>query len=477
MSRESNTTNDTTESRQSLDSAKGNVCSNGANIGDCSPISDSNLSKTKGGCIESTPLHNGIPDAHTPNKVLDSKKRSVCARSGGNGGFAHIADSNLSETNCNTIIEYENLAKSNQIFFDSYQRDFRAFLEKGWFVLGENVQAFEQEFADFVGVAHCVGVASGLDALILAIDALDLPKGSEILVPSNTYIATIIAIIRNGLKPVMVEPDIQTYNINPHNIKQHITSKTKAMLVVHLYGKPCEMDSLTMLCKEYNLHLIEDCAQAHGAKFNGKNVGSFGIGCFSFYPTKNLGALGDAGAITTNDPNLYEKLQALRNYGSHIKYINKYCGYNSRLDEIQAYFLRKKLSHLPQITQHKRMLADIYLRELDTQAFICPKVEDRCFDVYHIFNIRHSRRDELKAYLQAAGIQSEIHYPLPPHKQEGMRAYLSGFYPISEEIHATTLSLPIALFHTKEEIAYVANTLNAYAHSHTESSKSQRSKE
>ncbi|HIV48902.1 MAG TPA: DegT/DnrJ/EryC1/StrS family aminotransferase [Candidatus Helicobacter avicola] len=375
------------------------------------------------------------------------------------------------------MIEYENLAKSNQIFFDSYQRDFRAFLEKGWFVLGENVQAFEQEFADFVGVAHCVGVASGLDALILAIDALDLPKGSEILVPSNTYIATIIAIIRNGLKPVMVEPDIQTYNINPHNIKQHITSKTKAMLVVHLYGKPCEMDSLTMLCKEYNLHLIEDCAQAHGAKFEGKSVGSFGIGCFSFYPTKNLGALGDAGAITTNDPNLYEKLQALRNYGSHIKYINKYCGYNSRLDEIQAYFLRKKLSHLPQITQHKRILADIYLKELDTRAFICPKVEEQYFDVYHIFNIRHPKRDELKAYLQAAGIQSEIHYPLPPHKQEGMRAYLSGFYPISEEIHATTLSLPIALFHTKEEIAYVANTLNTYAHSHTESSKSQRSKQ
>lgn len=366
------------------------------------------------------------------------------------------------------MIQYENLAKSNQPFFESYERDFKDFLEKGWFVLGENVCAFEREFADFVGTKYCVGVASGLDALILALDALNLPKGSEVLVPSNTYIATIIAIIRNGLKPVMVEPDIHTYNINPHNIRQHITSKTKAMLVVHLYGKACEMDSLMALCEEYGLHLIEDCAQAHGAAFDGRQVGSFGIGSFSFYPTKNLGALGDAGAITTNDANLYDKLQALRNYGSHIKYINKYCGYNSRLDEIQAYFLRKKLAYLPHITQHKRMLAHTYLSTLDTRYFVCPKVEDRYFDVYHIFNIRHHKRDELKAYLQAARIQSEIHYPLPPHKQEAMQPYLCGSYPISEEIHATTLSLPIALFHTQEDVQYVADTLNAYASQHKE---------
>ena len=457
----STTKSDFIESKQSLDSIKSGVFAHNGVSGDCFPASDN-----QSGFIESAPLHSGVPDAQTPKRDLDSRKSPVCSRSGVSGDLLPTSDCNLSETNCNKIIEYENLAKSNQAFFESYQKDFRAFLEKGWFVLGENVREFEQEFAEFVGVAHCVGVASGLDALILALDALDLPKGSEVLVPSHTYIATIIAIIRNGLKPVLIEPDIQTYNINPHHIKQHITSKTKAMLVVHLYGKACEMDPLTALCEEYGLHLIEDCAQAHGAKFGGKSVGSFGIGCFSFYPTKNLGALGDAGAITTNDTNLYDKLQALRNYGSHTKYINKYCGYNSRLDEIQAYFLRKKLAYLPQITQHKRALANIYLKELDTRAFICPKVEERYFDVYHIFNIRHPKRDELKAYLQAAGIQSEIHYPLPPHKQEGMREYLSGFYPISEEIHATTLSLPIALFHTKEEIAYVASTLNTYAHSY-----------
>ena len=359
------------------------------------------------------------------------------------------------------MIEYENLRMANEKLFDKYKESFNKFLNSGWFVLGEQVKKFEENFASFCNVKHCIGVASGLDALILAIDAYKFPKNSEIIVPSNTYIATILAIVRNGFKPVLVEPDINTYNIDPNKIEEKITKNTRAIIVVHLYGKACNMDKICSIANKYDLKIIEDVAQAHGAKFKDKIVGSFGIGCFSFYPTKNLGALGDAGAITTNDENLAKMFRSLRNYGSAIKYYNDELGYNSRLDEIQAGFLSLKLKILDDITNHKRELAKIYLEDLDDR-FIKPIVDRDHFDVYHIFNIRHKNRDELKNYLLENGVKTEIHYPLPPHRQKSMQGIIEGQYPISEEIHNTTLSLPISYFHKEEDILKICDIMNRW---------------
>lgn len=357
------------------------------------------------------------------------------------------------------MVEYENLKLVNAKLFNKYKDKFDEFLKTGWFILGNNVANFEQEFANFCNTKHCVGVASGLDALILAINAFNFPKESEIIVPSNTYIATILAIVRNGFKPVLVEPDILTYNIDPNKIEEKITNQTKAILLVHLYGKACNMDPIMAIANHYDLKIIEDVAQAHGAMYKGKKTGSFGVGCFSFYPTKNLGALGDAGAITTNDDILAQKFKALRNYGSSVKYYNDEIGYNSRLDEIQAGFLSIKLEILDDITNHKRALAKIYLENLDNR-FIKPVIDKNYLDVYHIFNIRHNKRDELKEYLQKNGIKTEIHYPLAPHKQKAMKDIIEGEYPISNKIHNTTLSLPISYLHTLQEISYVCDVLN-----------------
>ena len=360
------------------------------------------------------------------------------------------------------MIEYENLKKVNEKLFDKYQDSFEKFIKSGWYVLGSQVLKFEEEFAQFCGTKYSVGVASGLDALILAIDAFDFPKNSEIIVPSNTYIATILAIVRNGFKPVLVEPNINTYNIDATKIEERITKNTKAILVVHLYGKACEMDKINEIAVKHNLSIIEDCAQAHGAEFKGQKVGSFGVGCFSFYPTKNLGALGDGGAITCNDEGYMQKIKSLRNYGSGKKYYNDDLGYNSRLDEIQAGFLSIKLEILDDITNHKRELAKIYIENLDTK-FIKPIIDEDYFDVYHIFNIRHHKRDKLKEYLLNNNIKTEIHYPLAPNKQKSMKKFIKGDYPISEEIHNTTLSLPISYFHTKDDVVKVCNILNKWS--------------
>ena len=359
------------------------------------------------------------------------------------------------------MIEYENLRLANEKLFDKYKESFNNFLNSGWFILGDQVKKFEENFASFCNVKHCIGVASGLDALILAIDACNFPKNSEIIVPSNTYIATILAIVRNGFKPILVEPDINTYNIDPNRIEEKITKNTRAIIVVHLYGKACDMDKICSIANQYDLKIIEDVAQAHGAKFKDKMVGGFGIGCFSFYPTKNLGALGDAGAITTNDENLAKTFRSLRNYGSAIKYYNDELGYNSRLDEIQAGFLSAKLEILDDITNHKRELAKIYLENLDDR-FVKPVVDRDYFDVYHIFNVRHKNRDELKNYLFENEIKTEIHYPLPPHRQKSMQGIIEGRYPISEEIHNTTLSLPISYFHKKENILKICDIMNGW---------------
>ncbi len=359
------------------------------------------------------------------------------------------------------MIEYENLKKVNDKLFDKYKESFDAFLKSGWYILGKNVSKFENDFASFCGTNYCVGVASGLDSLTLAIDAFSFPKGSEIIVPSNTYIATILAIVRNGLIPVLVEPDIKTYNIDASKIEERITDKTRAILVVHLYGKACEMDSICEISDRHNLKIIEDCAQAHGAMYRGKKVGSFGVGCFSFYPTKNLGALGDGGAITCEDTVYADKIKSLRNYGSNTKYHNDDLGYNSRLDEIQAGFLSIKLGILDEITKHKRELAKIYHNNLD-ERYIKPKVTESCFDVYHIYNIRTLNRDILQAYLLKNDIKTEIHYPIAPHSQKSMVGMIDGEYPLSDKIHKSTLSLPISFFHTREDILRVVEVMNGW---------------
>ncbi len=362
------------------------------------------------------------------------------------------------------MIEYENLAKLNQPFCEEYKNSFAQTLASGWYILGKNVEKFEQEFAKFCGAKYCVGLASGLDALTLSLAAFEFEKGSEVIVPSNTYIATILSILQNGLKPVLVEPDLQSYNIDPQKIAAKITKKTRAIIVVHLYGKCCEMPPIVDLCQKHGLKLIEDTAQAHGAKYRGKCAGTFGnFGAFSFYPTKNLGSLGDAGAIITDDEVLAEKIKMLRNYGSKVKYHNELVGYNSRLDEIQAGFLSIKLPRLNEINAHKNELAKIYFQNL-SDDFIKPVRHHDYFDVFHIFNVRHKKRNELKQYLLENNIKTEIHYPIAPHEQKAMsRVDFKGqSYPISEEIHATTLSLPISFYHQKEDVERICEVMNRF---------------
>ncbi len=360
------------------------------------------------------------------------------------------------------MIEYENLREANHPFFEEYKQSFNAALESGWFILGNAVKTFEEEFARFTTNKYCIGVANGLDALILSLRALDFERGSEVIVPSNTYIATIISILQCGYKPVLVEPNIHTYNIDPTKIGEAITQKTRAIMIVHLYGKACEMDPIVTIAKTHHLPLIEDCAQSHGAKYRGKMTGTFGYGAFSFYPTKNLGCLGDGGAVTTNDEAFAKTIRLLRNYGSEKKYYNDVIGYNSRLDEVQAGFLSVKLKRLDEITEHKQKLASLYHDGLKND-FIKPHVHSDFFDVYHIYNVRHPKRDELKEYLLKNGIKTDIHYPVAPHKQKAMRGVLAKqHFPISETIHATTLSLPISFCHKESDVLKVIEVMNKF---------------
>lgn len=362
-----------------------------------------------------------------------------------------------------TKVFYENLADVNREFMNDLINSAETSIKSGWYILGKNVENFEREFAAYLKSNNCIGVGNGLEALTLALKAFNFTKGSEVIVPSNTYIATILSIFEAGLTPVLVEPDIRTYNIDPKKIEEKITNKTVAIMVVHLYGKSCEMDPIVEITKKHNLRLIEDCAQSHGAKYKGKMTGTFGdYGAFSFYPTKNLGALGDSGAVTTDDPILAETMRKLRNYGSTVKYYNDLIGTNSRLDEIQAGFLSVKLKKLDKINAHKRKLAAIYSEYLK-EDFIKPVVHPDFYDVYHIYNIRHPNRDALRSYLENKGIKTEIHYPVSPNKQKATEGYFAGqSYPISEEIHRTTLSLPISYGHTETDIYKVIVALNRF---------------
>ena len=361
------------------------------------------------------------------------------------------------------MIEYENLGRSNAPFMDGYRDAFDKVLRSGWFINGEEVRSFEREFAAYCGTTECVGVANGLDALYLALKAFGFKAGSEVLVPSNTYIATILAILHAGLVPVPVEPDIRTYTIDPSKIEERVSSRTVAVMIVHLYGKMCDMDPILSICRSRGLKLIEDCAQAHGAAYKGRRAGTFGqINAFSFYPTKNLGCLGDGGAVTTDDPELAARVRSLGNYGSRVRYQNEVQGVNSRLDEVQAAFLRIKLPKLDQINDHKRTLAAAYRREIG-QDYVVPVIQDGFFDIHHVFNVRHTQRDRLKAYLLERGIKTDIHYPVSPNKQPALKGIFEEACPISEEIHATTLSLPISFFHAEKDIGVVCEALRDFS--------------
>jgi dTDP-4-amino-4,6-dideoxygalactose transaminase len=362
------------------------------------------------------------------------------------------------------MIEYENLSKLNQPFFKDFKQGFENFLNKGWFILGDEVNNFEVQFSDYIQSKYFVGVANGLDALTLSLNVFDFEKGSEVIVPSNTYIATILAILNAGLKPIFVEPDLGTYNIDPFLIEEKISNKTVAIMVVHLYGKCCDMGRINILSKKYDLKVIEDCAQAHGAMVNNVKAGNLGdLGAFSFYPTKNLGALGDAGGISVNNEYYYNKVKKMRNYGSEKKYYNDLIGTNSRLDEVQAIFLNIKLKQLDNITLHKRKLANLYLNYLK-EDFVKPVVDSNFYDVYHIFNIRHPKRDNLKKYLFDSGVITEIHYPVPPHEQDALKTVngIGKNYSISKLIHDTTLSLPISLIHSENDVMKVIEVMNKF---------------
>lgn len=352
--------------------------------------------------------------------------------------------------------------------FYLYQKEFEdkalEVLRSGWYILGHELEAFEQEFASYTGAKHCVGLASGLDALWIAFRVLGIGEGDEVIVQGNTYIASVMGITINGATPVFVEPD-EFYNIDASKIEEKITDKTKAILVVHLYGQASNMSAVCDLCKKYDLKLVEDCAQAHGAMWNSQQVGTFGdIGCFSFYPSKNLGAFGDAGAITTNDPKIAEDVRVFRNYGSEKRYYNKVVGTNSRLDEIQAGFLRVRLGHLDELAEEKRKICEKYLAKLKHKDIILPQVRDGATHIWHQFVVRTDRRDELMEYLDAKGIGTIIHYPIPPHLSEAY-AYLhlpEGSLPITENYAKTVLSLPLYNGMTDEEQDYVIDMINNF---------------
>lgn len=337
--------------------------------------------------------------------------------------------------------------------------------KRSWYIEGEEDRLFESAFADYCGTKYCVGVGNGLDAIMLSLRALDIGLGDEVIVPSNTFIATALAVTYVGAIPIFVEPDINTFNINPDLIETAITSKTKAIIPVHLYGQACEMDPIIDIARRHHLYIVEDCAQAHGATYKGKKVGSFGdIAAFSFYPGKNLGALGDAGAVITNKKEIADKIRALGNYGSDCKYHHIYKGNNSRLDELQAAFLSVKLQHLDRMNEERRRTANRYLAEIRNDKVILPLVKNECNPVWHIFGIRCEERDKLEKWLKENEIGINKHYPTPIHLQDCYKdmRFTEGDYPIAEEISRTELSLPLYYGMNDQQIGYIIKALNEF---------------
>ena len=352
--------------------------------------------------------------------------------------------------------------------FYMYQEEFEKkaidVLRSGWYIMGNELKSFESEFANYTGAKHCIGLASGLDALWIAFRILGIGEGDEVLVQGNTYIASVMGITMNGATPVFVEPD-EYFNIDASKLEEKITDKTKAILVVHLYGQASNMKPIVELCHKYNLKLVEDCAQSHGAKFEGQMTGTFGdIGCFSFYPSKNLGAFGDAGAIITNNDKIAEDTRVFRNYGSEKRYYNKVVGANSRLDEIQAGLLRVRLNHLDELADEKKKICERYLNEIKNEKIELPKIRNGATHIWHQFVIKTELRDELIEYLDKNNIGTIIHYPIPPHLSEAYK-YLNmhvGDLPITEDNAKTVLSIPLYNGMTDEEIDYVINIINKF---------------
>ncbi|AWM12635.1 aminotransferase [Flavobacterium sediminis] len=360
------------------------------------------------------------------------------------------------------MIKFLDLHKINKPFENRFKQKFQQFLDKGWYILGNEVQTFETDFAAYSGSRFCVGVANGLDALTLILKAYiqleKIEKGDEVIVPANTYIATILAILEADLIPVLVEPKLETYTINPDRIEEKISSKTKAILPVHLYGQLAEMDEISAIAKRYDLLVIEDAAQSHGAKAHYENYPK----AYSFYPGKNLGALGDAGAITTDDPELAEVLYELRNYGSKKKYENERIGVNSRLDELQAAFLNLKLPFLDKENEARRHIARCYLTEITNPKIILPDWNREAAHVFHQFVVRTENRNAFQNFLQANEIETMIHYPIPPHQQKALKDWNQLSFPVTEKIHQEIISLPINSSLTEEEIATIIKVVNAY---------------
>jgi len=371
------------------------------------------------------------------------------------------------------MVEFLSLKKINLRHQKEMVEALQRVIESGWFILGEEVKSFEKVFADYCGTSQCIGVANGLDALILILEGYKelgfMKNGDEVIVPSNTYIASILAISKAGLTPVLSEPCIDNYLLDPSLIEEKVTSRTKAILPVHLYGKVCDMDSINRIAKKHNLKVIEDCAQSQGAIYDNKRCGNLGDAAgFSFYPGKNLGALGDAGAITTNDEELVTVLKALRNYGSHVKYENRYLGFNSRLDEIQAAFLSVKLKTLDEDNQKRRVIAQYYIDNIRNEHILLPCIKgsniiDFTSHVWHVFTIRTTDRKGFQEYLNQNGIQTLIHYPIPPHKQFAYKEWNDMSFPISEIVHCQIISLPISPVMTEQEYETVCQLVNAYS--------------
>ena len=351
--------------------------------------------------------------------------------------------------------------KLNTEIREAFERVFT----RSWYIEGMEDEAFEKAFAAYCGTKYCIGVGNGLDALMLTLKALEVGEDDEVIIPSNTFIATALAVTYAGAKLVLVEPDIRTFNIDPVKIENAITEKTKVIMPVHLYGQTCDMDPIMDIAKKYHLKVVEDSAQAHGASYKGKKAGSFGDASgFSFYPGKNLGALGDAGAVVTSDPKIEKKVRALGNYGSDYKYHHIYQGSNSRLDEMQAAFLSAKLPLLDEMNEERRRIADRYLKEIQNDKIILPFVIEDCVPIWHIFAVRCRERDQLENYLNQKEIGTNKHYPIPIHLQECYKdlGFKQGDYPIAEEISETQLSLPMYYGMTDDEISYVIDAVNAF---------------
>jgi dTDP-4-amino-4,6-dideoxygalactose transaminase len=364
-------------------------------------------------------------------------------------------------------IPFLDLKLINEHSREDLREAFERVLDSGWYILGKEVQAFEREFAAYIGSQHCLGVANGLDALTLMLRAQielgRLREGDEVAVPANTYIATILAIIQNKLTPLLVEPSLGTYNIDPLDLARRASAKTKAVLLVHLYGRSCPMEEILALCRERGMLLLEDCAQSQGARFGGKMTGNWGdAAAFSFYPGKNLGALGDAGAVTTNDPELAEVLSYLRNYGSREKYKNKYIGVNSRLDELHAAFLRNKLLKLDAENSQRKEVAAEYQRRIRNPLVTLPVQPPGEEHVWHLFVVRTPHRDRLREHLSAHGVDTVIHYPIPPHQQEALATLGAPALPITELIHREVLSLPIYPYLRTDAVIRVAEAVNGF---------------